>query len=1138
MFNFKKKTLSLILSSLIAQGASAAAVINENFDTKQAPNGWSVVAADSGWVFHDPNELVRQLKLTSNAVSVSFADGRSELQTPTLDFTNSLGVILKFKHLLFRKDNSIAFLQVSNDGGNTWSVVKSYRGDTNALIPETIDLSALVGGKNNVKIAFVSENAYVWVVDDVVIEGQIAPTEPTNLTASLGRNSAVNLMWQSSEENSGFIIERAGVDGNFQNITPTPLNAKTFTDNGVESKTTYQYRVAAKNAAGMSAFGNPTTINTEDRLVVSYDLLVSYHDTYANTVPAKQAAIEENFKYMADAVYEMSNGTQRLRTVTIYTDKAKSDVADVIWSAIKSPDQFEIDEEGKFKLDQNGNKIPKSCWFNAYPGGRIAEKGPFKRIEHCDIGGYQKPYAQNTLQDAVYGGYTLGHEFGHYFYKLYDEYQGQTLSSHPTLPSSKDTPVDLSIMQSQAKAKLGDYRWLNFSTSVNNKGNNAQFRVYGASAWDILVREPANDPKDNGWERIFYPELLKVAPKAGEMPSLELDKAGAQEIARKELKFIWKQGALEQNTRRLRLGNQPAAVVVALDISKGVSTEQLDSVKTAVKQWIQDANVGDYVSIVTVGNNSNVVQPLINIHAEAAKDTLNLAVDAISTTNETAHLENGLQTALAQLQTAPQSYSWAVYLVTAGENAADSDPLKVLTNYQDQYVLLHTIGLSDQQSNADLLNKLAYDTYGLYWQSNGALEDIAMGLDEADQYTSPAINVTVAQQSQMISGEQTFDFYIDEGLGRINFRATYTGNLQDATLTLVDPNGYSFELPTDYCQTTSEAMIKQSICGATVDYIDRGIWQLKVKANVPTLDFNYHIQGVAKDNNSVIYAAIEATGSEKITFPQPLLVAASVGNNLPITDLTVSAILETPDGRKQPFILRDDGVAPDDQANDGMYLGKLNYTSNGLHKIHAYFSNVDNKAKYTNKGVSYSPLPEGMPTPDPFTPVNVPFTRIATTNIDVQDVPPQLATNSTGNALDGNTTTASFTNHLQTSTGKVGNGVSISGTEKIRLASTISPDKKHLGQPADILIAASYKPEGSAQEVLLFRNGDNWEYFNGQIPAVFHIEKLSASTIVEVIEAPLASLGVKGDLKVYVGYRLNNGAIIFNGAHPLQFSVK
>ncbi|MEY3218971.1 MAG: hypothetical protein RIT27_328 [Pseudomonadota bacterium] len=1117
---------SALLFSLATYSSSAALLLNENFNVKEKPNGWEVISVETdytpnGWTFNDPANVVGQLGFSSNLAVIGNGT-KSELRTPTLDLSANAGVVLRFKHWLQRTENSAMSVQVSTDGGTSWAVAQNYNTDfRRGLAAQSVDLSALAGGKNNVKIAFIAENPGNWLIDDVEVDGQSVPATPTSAQASLGRNSAVNLSWQSDEQNSGFIIERAGADGNWQSITPTPQPAKNFTDDGVASKTTYQYRIAAKNMAGTSNFSEPVSITTEDRTVKVYNLLVSYHDTYANTIPAKQAAIENNLKYMADAVYEMSNGAHKLGNVTIYTDAAKKDTADIVW-------------------ENNIGDSGANCWFNAYTGGRIAEKGPYKRIQHCDLGGG----TQNTITDNQYGGYTLAHEFGHYFYKLYDEYaQGNSPPDSPGAPSSSDSAVEFSLMQSNDDAvKAGDYRWLNLSTSANNKGNNAQFRVYGASAWDTLIRDPQNDPdlakaQNAGLPRIFYPELQAVAPKAGEMPSLELDKAGAQAIARSELKFIWKQGALDQTARRLRLGNQPAAVIAALDVSKMVSSEQLDAMKTAVKQWVQDANVGDYISIVTIGQTAHVVQPLTNINAANAKEAVVNAINAISTTSEEPHLANGLQTALSQFQTAPTSYSAAVYLLSSGHNANGSDPFKEIVHYQSDGILLHTIGLSDDQNAEGLLSKLAEDTGGLYWQSNGALEDVAMGLDQADQVTSPAITVTLAQQAKVISGEQTFDFYVDEGVGRINFKATYTGEIKDATLTLTDPNANSFVLPADFCQTTNESLVKETVCGATVDYINRGNWHLMVKANRANLDFNYHLQGVAKDNDKIIYASVEAAGSEKVTFPQPLLVTASIGNAAPITDLTISAVLETPDGRKQPFVLRDDGVAPDNEANDGMYLGKVNYTMNGLHKIHVHFSNPDNKAKFTNKGVTYYAVPPvGV---SPFTDVNIPFTRLATAEINISGVPAQLSSNSAGLSMGGNASvTASFSNHLQTSKGQIGSGITISGDENIRLASTVSPDAKHLGKMADVLIAVSYKATGSTQEVFYFKKGSNWEMPTEGYPAAYHVESLSNPLAVEIFDGKLAQLGLKGEFKAYVGYRLSDGTVVFNGANPLVFFVQ
>jgi hypothetical protein len=1131
MNKIHRKALYLAMMGVLAQPASAALALNETFDSKEKPAGWDVVSSESpyarkDWMFNDPNGFMGELNFPSNIASVDGNAVKSELRTPTLDLTAYKGVLLKFKHFLSRSNNSIYNIQVSTDGGATWTSVKNYNTEfRKGLMAQTVDLSSSVGEKNNVRIAFVAENPEAWILDDVQVDGITAPSAPTNVQISLGRNSVVNLSWQNADESAEFLIERAGPDGNFQLITPKPVKGKNFTDERMDGNTAYQYRVKAKNIVGESGASPAATITTGDRTTLGFDLIVSYYDTYANATAAeRKQAIEENFRYMADSVFEMSNGAHKLGNITIYTDGAKRNVADVIWEKNRSVDK-----------DAAGN--PELCWFNAYTGGRVAKQGPSKRIQHCDIGNELSHY--DSLKDPKRGGYTLGHEFGHYFYKLLDEYQGgkptdtRNERTNPGSPFSTDTVADGAIMHDTTKAEEGDLRWLNFSTALNNRGGNAHFRVYGKSAWDTLVQDPENDSdlakkNNSSMPRIFYPELQKVAPKAGEEPSIELP--AKQADARKSLNIIWKQGAHEPTTRRLRLGNLPAAVVAAVDVSQAVSTEQLDDIKTALKTWVKDANAGDYVGIVAVGNNGKVISPLTKIIDAAKKDEVIASINNLSVSTEESNLAEGLQTALTQLQSAPDSYGAAVYLISSGDNANTSDPFKSLQTFQEKSILLHTIGLSNQEDAQGLLIKLAEDTNGLYWESNGALEDLAMGLDEADQYTSPAINVTVAEQAKVISGEETFSFNIDAGLGRINFRATYDGVFGDATLTLSDPSGNSFVLPADYCETTSESLSKQTICGASVDQLTSGLWKLHVKANRPNVNFNYRMQGVAKDNNKIIYASVEAAGEEKVAFPQPLIVTASVGNNLPITDVEVSAVLETPDGRKQPFSLID-------EKREGTYLGKVHYTMNGLHKIHVHFSNLNGKANYSSAGVSYIALPKGVSEPNPFTPVGVPFTRVETAAIHIDGVPPNLATQAKGATLNGSVTTAAFTNHIQTSKNQIGNGVSISGSEKIRLASMISPDSKHLNQPADILIAAKFKPVGG-QEMFYVRNGASWEALKDPIQAAYSVEKLESTLPVEVIDAAIAEFDLKGDFEIFTGYRLKDGNIVFNATSPLKFSVK
>ena len=97
-------------------------------------------------------------------------------------------------------------------------------------------------------------------------------------------------------------------------------------------------------------------------------------------------------------------------------------------------------------------------------------------INMCDtFDGYQF-----TVDDAHQrgGGYTLAHEFGHYYFGLYDEYVGEkSYDTNFSFPHSTDTAVPNSAMNSQWMAVNGDLQWLNFSTARNDTTANAQHRV-------------------------------------------------------------------------------------------------------------------------------------------------------------------------------------------------------------------------------------------------------------------------------------------------------------------------------------------------------------------------------------------------------------------------------------------------------------------------------------------------------------------------------------------------------------------------------------------------------------------------------------------------------------------------------------
>ena len=246
---------------------------------------------------------------------------------------------------------------------------------------------------------------------------------------------------------------------------------------------------------------------------------------YNNPTTAEgMAPYEAIIGYFADAVYEASNGVNKIGQVTIYSNQSYQDTANVVWK-----------EKG-------------------WPSSSVAGFGiDGKHINMYDIfkdgGGPGVDY--NFLandQHQKMSGYTLAHEFGHLYYSLYDEYKctsGKEVcddwEQYIHMPHAADNPVTNSIMNSQwnAVGLLGNnFNWLNFSIAKNIKGDAAQTRVYNASGWDTLVRPLDDDPRDgertNQAVRLYHSDLVDGKPSGSE--NAQIDLPGD---ARSDLRITW-----------------------------------------------------------------------------------------------------------------------------------------------------------------------------------------------------------------------------------------------------------------------------------------------------------------------------------------------------------------------------------------------------------------------------------------------------------------------------------------------------------------------------------------------------------------------------------------------------------------------
>jgi predicted secreted protein len=219
--------------------------------------------------------------------------------------------------------------------------------------------------------------------------------------------------------------------------------------------------------------------------------------------------------------------------------------------------------------------------------------------------------------------------------------------------------------------------------------------------------------------------------------------------------------------------------------------------------------------------------------------------------------------------------------------------------------------------------------------------------------------------------------------------------MASVTLTLVDPAGNSHPFSNTDCDTVGEGQGKdfqQTSCQLMLDSPSSGMWTLKVASSQPQLDFSYRVNGLPTNNDATLFASVESINGEELEYPQPLLLTASVGKDQAITGVGITAEVTLPNGSVQDLIFRDDGIAPDIDANDGRYTAQLDYTMSGDYSITVSFNNNAGTAKFSNYGISYVPDPTGKIPDRRLVPLGENFERVAAVQVTVMDVPAKLTT--------------------------------------------------------------------------------------------------------------------------------------------------
>jgi len=650
---------------------------------------------------------------------------------------------------------------------------------------------------------------------------------------------------------------------------------------------------------------------------------------------------ERIVQHFADAVYESTNGAHKIRKVRVFRKGRNFGAADIRWIKAATPGQ------------------PATLGGIGLPGGHIDMYEVFKNggAGSADL---------NMLGDEVGSGYTMAHEWGHYFLGLYDEYVKQ----------AGDVVVKPSMMSSQWEATGGNHQWLNFS--IANRGPcpcgdfqdtilNKQHRAYGASAWQVLARPVSADPVDHVSKlfqtlgpRVAYPELALVAPAGTAVPRIDLPATAA----RSALDIVWMRE--RQNLE------------IVIDRSGSMSAEnRLAQAKTAAKLLLDQSVLGQTrIGVTAFDSAVTSVFALTAIDTEVNRTQVKAAIDSITLGGSTAIGEAASSALTKIMALVAPGENKVVFLLSDGQSNSGRDPLSVVPAYAAAHVPLFTFGFGSDADSATM-SQMASGTGGRYFFSPTTLGQITAAFQAANQVASSSPGLGAGSLSPSSSAAAALTVPVDASLSRVQLSVVYTGSAPASAIRLTNPSGQVLT-PTSTTTTGGETLVFFD-----VDQPGSGGWQLRTDPSAAGTTFSYAITGIQSGVGYDVNTGLRGYGNS-VSTPGAVVIESKLSRRQPIAGATVTATVTKVGGAASQVQLLDAGAYPDLVANDGTYTGSYTPTGRGNYSINVQFSNPSLTARETYRGGAVSPGVSGVAAAVPAdTPVTENFVRNQTSQFSL-----------------------------------------------------------------------------------------------------------------------------------------------------------
>jgi hypothetical protein len=185
---------SLIISEGVSFGGDSSFVIDEEF-TNGMPPGWSLQSTTSlNWIVQVPDgQSTATTNNTGGSGNFAMLNAAfrgipvvASLVTPLVDLSDASGVVLRFNNYFTYDLLETLNVDVSIDGGGSWTEVWEHCCGFLLAYTQVLDLSGLLAGESSVKIRFRFNTDFdgsgnLWQVDNIELEkigGAGGPAKP------------------------------------------------------------------------------------------------------------------------------------------------------------------------------------------------------------------------------------------------------------------------------------------------------------------------------------------------------------------------------------------------------------------------------------------------------------------------------------------------------------------------------------------------------------------------------------------------------------------------------------------------------------------------------------------------------------------------------------------------------------------------------------------------------------------------------------------------------------------------------------------------------------------------------------------------------------------------------------------------